>query len=237
MKNFNYKLKMDTQPTETTCGPTCLKGIYNYHGLEKSLAEVISEIRFLKKGGTLGVYLGIDALKNGFDALIYSHNLQVFDPSWFSLKLSNLKKKLSDQAKYKKNPKTKETSLAFLTYLNLGGQVYFEDLTPKFLYWALKKHGPLICGLSATYLYKSPREFDNKSHFDDVRGEPQGHFVVLVDISKDLKKVKLCDPLEQHNIRGGSSYTTDTYKLINSILIGVITYDANLIAIKSKRHA
>lgn len=71
------------QPTETTCGPTCLHAVYRYHGGRASLDTIIDEIPYFEEGGTLAVMLGINALKRGYKAKIYTYNLHMFDPTWF----------------------------------------------------------------------------------------------------------------------------------------------------------
>lgn len=38
----------------------------------------------------------------------------------------------------------------------------------------MKNEQPIIVGLSATYLYKSAREFGANLDYDDLRGEPTG---------------------------------------------------------------
>ncbi len=71
------------QPDDTTCGPTCLHAAYRYYGDIISLTQVIREVRKLKGGGTLAVFLACHALKRGYQAKIYTYNLHVFDPTWF----------------------------------------------------------------------------------------------------------------------------------------------------------
>src|SRR5690606_6247143 len=71
------------QPDETTCGPTCLQSVYGYYGDHVELGQVIDEAGTLREGGTLAVFLGCHALQRGYEATIFSFNLQVFDPTWF----------------------------------------------------------------------------------------------------------------------------------------------------------
>src|SRR5574340_1066956 len=72
------------QPDETTCGPTCLDAIYRYWGEGSRLAEVIARTRKMELGGTFAVFLACDALRQGYQATIYTYNLTVFDPTWFA---------------------------------------------------------------------------------------------------------------------------------------------------------
>src|SRR5688500_7322154 len=73
------------QPDETTCGPTCLHAMYNYWGKTETLRSVITRTMKLDSGsGTSAVFLGYDAMRNGFQATIYTYNLMVFNPTWFA---------------------------------------------------------------------------------------------------------------------------------------------------------
>src|SRR5438874_82838 len=72
------------QPDETTCGPTCLHAIYAYWGDHEPLDGVVARMWRLQHGGTFAVFLGCDALRKGYRARIYTYNLTVFDPTWFT---------------------------------------------------------------------------------------------------------------------------------------------------------
>ena len=79
------RLELDIlrQPDNTTCGPTCLHAVYRFYQDELPLEAVIRETPQLEEGGTLAVLLGRHALSRGYRAMIYTYNLQVFDPTWF----------------------------------------------------------------------------------------------------------------------------------------------------------
>ena len=72
------------QPDETTCGPTCLHAIYRYWGDDEPLQSVIERMWHREHGGTYAVFLGCDALRKGYRARIYTYNITVFDPTWFT---------------------------------------------------------------------------------------------------------------------------------------------------------
>ena len=66
----------------------------------------------------------------------------------------------------------------------------------------LKQGVPILCGLSATYLYQEcrerwqPRDEAGKTSVaDDVGGDPSGHFVVLHGIDPNSGNVLIADPL------------------------------------------
>ncbi|HUG01384.1 MAG TPA: hypothetical protein VML95_05940 [Longimicrobiales bacterium] len=78
-----FELEVLPQPDDTTCGPTSLHAVYRHWGVDIPLERVIDEVTPLPHGGTLAVSLACHALRHGFDATIYTYNLQIFDPTWF----------------------------------------------------------------------------------------------------------------------------------------------------------
>jgi hypothetical protein len=224
------------QPDDTTCGPTSLHAVYRYFHFEIPLQKLITEIKWLQDGGTLAVYLGIDALNRGFNATIYSYNLKIFDPTWDNLTNEKLIFKLEEQLKYKKGLKFEEASMAYIQFLKLGGKLFFQDLTTDLLKSYFDKQVPILTGLSATYLYNCKREFTNAkkiSVFDDLKGYPMGHFVVLCGVDEQ-GMVSVADPYKENPISLDHYYHVNANRLINAIMLGIVTYDANMLIIEPK---
>ena len=221
------------QPDDSTCGPTCLEAVYGYWGHEVALDEVIAAIAPLPEGGTLAVSLACDALRRGFDAVIYTYNLQTFDPTWFPA-TEDLAARLQQQKKAKKSRKLGLATDAYLELLRLGGTVKYEELTASFLKDMLDAGTPILTGLSATYLYGCAREYDDD--YDDIRGNPTGHFVVLCGYDDKDQAMMVADP-HQHTYFQSRYYTVKAERLISSILLGIVTYDANLLVITPKKRA
>jgi hypothetical protein len=229
-------IHIHAQPNDDTCGPTALHAVYSYFRESISLEEVIDDVHALENGGTLAVFLGLDALKRGYNARIHSYNLRVFDPSWEGLAPDILRKKLLAQTRFKESKRLHAACLAYARFIKLGGEIRFDDPTPALLQNYFDHDLPVLTGLSATYLYKSKREYSTGSGvsvFDDLRGKPMGHFVVLAGMKG--KQVSVADPF------GGNPFSTDRLyevhvgRLINSILLGIVTYDANLLIISKKK--
>jgi hypothetical protein len=139
-------------------------------------------------GGTLEVMLGVHALRRGYRATLHTFNLRVFDPTWFTQRVS-LIDKLAAQAQVRRHPKIRLASLGYLDFLRLGGRVRFGDLTSSTLRAPLKRQLPVLTGLSATFLHRSMRELPETNADDDVRGEPVGHFVVLCGYEHEQRAV------------------------------------------------
>ena len=232
MKRF----EIHPQPNDTTCGPTSLQAVYNHYKDPIDLRKVIDEVEYLEDGGTLGVYLGTHALKRGYRVTIYSYNLKIIDPSWLPGKTPEIIKKMEAQLKYKRSVKLKEATYAYIEFLNHGGILKQDDLNFSLLRDYLEKEIPIIVGLSATYLYRSKREYDINgiSVYDDIKGTPTGHFVVLYNFNQKGNEILVADPYSGNPFIGNNNYSVDSQRVINSILLGIVTYDANLIIIQPK---
>jgi len=222
------------QPDDFTCGATCLHALYRYYGDELPLQQVIDEVQHLEAGGTLAVLLGCHALGRGYRATMYVYNLQVFDPTWFDKGADHLSRKVREQMTFKDDPKLRTASEGFLEFLHLGGEIRFEDLTRQLIRSHLNRNAPILAGLSSTYLYRHPREYGPKSDADDVRGEPAGHFVLLSGYQKEDRTVSVADPLSSNPYSESRTYDVDIDRLVCSILLGTLTYDANLLVIQPK---
>jgi len=224
-----------TQPDDFTCGPTCLHALYQFFGDDVPLEQVIEEVVVLDGGGTLDVLLANHALKRGYTAKNFTYNLQLFDPTWFGEVLVDLPERLRMQMDFKNDPKLRIATEAYLEYLELGGQIRYEELNAALTRKYLLREIPILTGLSATYLYSTPREYGDDCHDDDVRGKPAGHFVVLCGYDSDSRDVLVADPIRKNPLAVTNKYVISIDRVICAILLGIVTYDANLLIIEPRR--
>lgn len=224
-------IPIEPQPDDVSCGPTCLHAVLNYYGDKVTLNEVINEIRTLDTGGTLAVFLANEALRRGFKATIYTYNLQMFDPSWFQDAGTDIAEKLRLQREYKKSTRLSHATDGYIEFLELGGKLKFVDLTTRLIRGILRRRLPILTGLSATYLYRDEREFGPEDKPDDVRGLPAGHFVLLTGYHRKGRTVMVTDPLSPNPASHEQIYSINIDRVICSILLGVLTHDANLLVI------
>lgn len=227
-------LEILPQPDETTCGPTGLHAVYRYYGDDIPLEQVIAGVPALEGGGTLSVLLACHALRRGYRATIFTYELQLFDPTWFRPAGPDLRERLAAQMAVKEDPKLHVASRAYLEFLELGGQLRFEDLTKTLIRQYLRRSIPILTGLSATYLYRAAREHGPADEYDDIRGTPSGHFVVLCGYDRERRTVLVADPLVSNPVGSGQYYDIDLNRVICSILLGVTTYDANLLIVRPR---
>ncbi len=225
-------LEILPQPDDETCGPTCLHAIYNYYGDTISIGEVIDGVKSVDTGGTLAVHLGNHALKRGYKAELYTNNLYMFDPTWFRNRDISLKKKLLEQVRHKRSDRFKNATSGYVSFLESGGQIHFSPISRKLIRSCLQQEKPVLAGLSATYLYDTAREIPETNEYNDVKGVPSGHFVVLRGYDMIRKKVMIADPYHLNPLFSKHYYSVNINKLIHAILLGIVTFDANLLVIE-----
>jgi hypothetical protein len=228
------ELQIQAQPDDATCGPTCLQAVYAFYDDWLPLDQLIAEIANLETGGTLAVYLACHALRRGYRARVYTYNLEIFDPSWFRNPRTDLAAKLTQQARVKANQKLRVATRAYLEFLELGGELRFEELDAALIRHYLLNGRPVLCGLSATYLYDCAREReaeDGKLVPDDVEGFATGHFVVLSGYDPALRRVEVSDPYPDTPF-ASHYYSVGIDRVLGAILLGVLTYDANFLVLE-----
>lgn len=226
-------VKRFLQPDDVTCGPTCLRKVYHFYGDDVPLEEVIGEIERNEDGGTLAVNLGLSALARGYRARIFSYNLRIFDPTWAGLSMEELREKLRRRASHLRGVKARRATEAYLRFVESGGEIAFDELTPGLLKSILNRNHPVLAGLSATYLYGFPRErHDPDTHElldDDIAGDPIGHFVVISGYAQRGRRFTVRDPSANVPLPRSGKQVVPAQRLINSILLGDLTYDAVLL--------
>lgn len=228
--SLHLPVRIMPQPTETTCGPTCLHAVYRYWGSDEVLENIIGRTRALEHGGTFAVFLACDALTHGFQATIYTYNLTVFDPTWFRQKM-DIAEKLEAQRRMKDDPRLRHVTEGYLEFLRLGGQLRFTDLSPPLVRGLLRRGIPIITGLSSTFLYRTAREYGILDIPDDVRGTPSGHFVVIAGYHRKERTVLVADPYGPHPYGTTHDYWIRLDRVMNAVLLGIVTHDANLLVI------
>ncbi|QEG38315.1 cysteine peptidase family C39 domain-containing protein [Roseimaritima ulvae] len=244
----DLELDIQSQPTDSSCGPTCLAAVYQYWQDPVDLSQLIVEVGQLGSGGTLAVQLACHGLGRGYEAVINTYNLQLFDPTWFGPRGASdatvLADKLTQQLQQKRGRsdidqhRLQVSTECYLRFLALGGQLQMRPLDEQLIVQSLTQGIPLLCGLSATYLYQECRErshaVDNQglsSTRDDVAGDPAGHFVVLHGYDRHSGHVFIADPLHPNPIAPTNKYAAPLSQVAASIHLGIVTYDANLLSL------
>lgn len=227
-------IKVRRQPTDTSCGATCLHALYRFYGRRANLEDLIQEVPESPEGGTQSVFLACHALQLGFSAVTYSYNLRIFDPTWSELTSVELLSRLEAREQILDNDKLRASHQAYIKFLKMGGSIRMDDLSPALLEHLLGQGGPVIAGLTSTYLYNESRMTEG-SRPDDVKGSAEGHFVIVVGYEAATQRVILADPYHPNRLSEKEQYSVSVFRFINSVMLGVLTYDANLLIIKPRK--
>jgi hypothetical protein len=222
------------QPDDVTCGPTCLRKVYDFYGIQLDIESVVGEIDRNEDGGTLAVFLGMAAVRRGLRGRIFSYDLQIFDPTWAALPAAELAERIEARLPHLRDSQRLRAAHAYLEFLRIGGEIsVLEELTPTLLKDVIDREHPLLVGLSATYLYRFARErwdpLTDTLADDDIAGEPTGHFVVVVGYEHYGRRFSLRDPSHHVPVSDDGRQVVDAQRLINAILLGDATYDAVLL--------
>lgn len=220
------------QPDETTCGPTCLHAIYSYWGDDPPLEDVIARTGRLEHGGTLAVFLACDALRKGYRATIFTYNLNVFDPTWFTVPGIDIAERLHRQQAVKMDYRLQHATTGYLEFLQLGGRLRLFDLSARLIHSILRRRLPIITGASSTYLYRVAREYGQDDLPDDVRGTPAGHFIVIAGYDRARRQVLILDPYSANPYGSTREYWISLDRIIGAVLLGIVTHDANMLVIQ-----
>lgn len=233
-KAAHRRFKIVAQPTETSCGPTCLHSVYQHFEDSYPLEQIIADIPENPDGGTYSVMLANHALSRGYQATIYSYNLRVFDPTWAELTSEQIAPKLAKRREHTTSKRARSNLSAYIQFLENGGQMRFDELDSALLAMLLANDRPLIAGLNSTHLYRSSRLKKNGKD-DDVVGEVEGHFVTLFEYDHANKQVLVADPYHKNPLSDSQVYAIAPQRLINSVMLGIVTYDANLLVIEKTK--
>jgi hypothetical protein len=217
------------QPDDVTCGPTCLMQAFRFYDDETPYDDIVAATPRNADGGTFAVWLGLSAIRLGYRATLYPFDLRVFDPSWFDLPQKALRDKLAARSNTLDPPKQRAALGAYMDFIDEGGRVEFAELSPGLLSDILDRGHPIVCGLSATWLYRQIRERPSANVYDDVNGDPAGHFVVVCGYSGGGRRFMVRDPSSHTPFSRSGRYVVPAQRLINAILLGDVTFDAVLL--------
>jgi hypothetical protein len=205
--------------------------VYAYWGEQEPIAAVIARMWRMQQGGTFAVYLGCDALRKGYHPRIYTYNLLVFDPTWFTRPRVDIAARLARQRAVKRDARIDHATDGYLEFLRRGGRLRLASLSEHLICAILRCRLPILTGLSSTYLYRSARERDDAGTPDDIAGHPVGHFVVIAGWDRARRRVLVVDPYQPNPYGPAHEYWISVDRVVAAILLGIVTHDANLLVI------
>ncbi len=226
-------ISIERQPNDVSCGATCLYSIYHYYEDDITLEELLKEVKHVDNGGTLALLLGINALKRGYKALLITYNVDFFDPSWFVSPGVNIVSKLRLQKRWRHELIIQQYTPWYLDYIKDGGSITSEPFTEELVKKCIDHGDPLLIGVNVSYLYGESRIF--RDRYNDIRGMSEGHFVIICGYDTLKGTLLIADPWQTNPFSLKSTYWVKFNHLITSMMLGVLTHDANVLVISKIR--
>lgn len=229
------RLNILPQINHQLSGAETLRGIYAYYGEDISMDDlVVSTTRFSNRR-LRPLALAIDALERGYAVTVHCCDTRIFDLSWMGLVSSELKEKLEYHKSKADSVHLTQTFDAYIQILEKGGTIDLSEINRAVIRKAVELKAPIIAAVSATHLFHSKREYlDSKDRpvLDDAKGKTAGHLVAVT--AWVGKEITLHDPYLANPITGKAKYKVYISRLMRSILLGVLSYDAQMVVITKK---
>jgi hypothetical protein len=217
MKSKILNIPQCEQITPYCCVPACLEQILKFHNIQDSQQIILKSLEYPERGMSIpqaGSYL----LKHGFKTIINTNNIHIFDPAWFELGVPELIKQLK---KRKKFVDIFNQSLIddYLEYFKNYGAIKFETISGNLILKYLSKSMPIMAELASTYLYKKSKTSKPGAFNDSIKGQIEGHCVILAGFN-EKNKIKIIDSnCENNPFNKRGTYWIDAEELIASIFI------------------
>ena len=195
LSNKNLEVRQFNQIINYSCMPACLQQVFNYYKKSISQKEILNSLKIPGRGMSIP-RAGMYTIERGFNPIIVSNNIYIFDPAWFDLNKTELIKKLVKRKRFIDEYGQSVIS-DYLAYLKAGGKIEFNTVCSDLIKKYLIQGKPIVIELASNYLYKKSKSSKQGKFDDPVRGKIDGHGVVVAGFSKS--KFKIIDPDSKSN--------------------------------------
>jgi hypothetical protein len=172
---FNFK----SGGMKENCGTKCLKAVLNYYGRnDYKTSKISSKFNFWITD------LGINAIKLGFEPIIYTYSHTIFEPQWLHLPQAKFLEKLNRNSQ--KNKILKQARKSVADFIKLGGKFKREVITIKNLKSYLKRKKPVILAVNSSVIHRESRF--SSGHYIILIGYRKNDFIILNPGRKTFKE-------------------------------------------------
>lgn len=211
----------------SSCGPVSLYNIYEHFGIKTSLHQILNDLKIDDKKATYPAQLAVDIKKHGLSTILLTSSPRLVAPNWVNHENKEIIEKLSKWLKKHKNDKWSGNVKHLLTYLKHNGDILITDLTTKLIDEYLDQGYLVMPCLEDSWIW-GQRKIKGKAEFDDIAGEPRGHFVVVY--GKEDNEYLVSDPYPTGLQNREGIYRIDKDKL----LVATLFWSATIVAVKNE---
>lgn len=214
MSKKDLEIPQFNQEINFSCIPACLQQVFGYYKKQVSQEEILKSLEIPERGMSIPK-AGVFAKKHGFNPLIITNNIYIFDPAWFKLDNVSLIKNLEERRKFV-DEYNQSVIDDYLEYLRENGQIKFDTISLDLFIKYLSRNIPIIAELASPFLYKKSKSVEIGKFNDPIKGQIEGHGVVIAGFDKN--KLKIVDPNCKDNpFSGKGIYWVQSEDLIVSI--------------------
>ena len=195
MTKKDLKISQFDQINPSGCIPACLQEIFSYYKRQIFQETILKSLDHPERGMAI-VQAGFFAKDYGFEPIIITNNIVIFDPTWFNLD----EKKLAENLKLRRRYVSKYYKYLidlYIKYIKSGGKIKFDTIGADLLKKYLSQNIPLIMELASTFLYKKTKSTQPGAFDNAFSGDIEGHGVVIAGF--DGGKFKIVDPNSKQN--------------------------------------
>lgn len=147
METIDLRLKPYKQIDSYKCGPICLKLVYEYYGIKKSLKELVEETKTNVVHGSIEPALGYSLLRNSFDVRWYSFYRDLVKEEYGNLSQKELLRIFRIKYKLTKDVNDKSLFRDTIEYLEEEGKLFKSVIKLKDLITELENRRPVLVSL------------------------------------------------------------------------------------------
>ena len=212
---------------DSTCGPSCLVAIYESLGEKVDKQTILNELNISDSDYTYLPQIARHMLKRNLEIKLISPNSYVFSPEWAQLSREQVITELRDWIVLNAKNEWLLTAIHSLFFLEEGGTVEITDLTTELLDSHLDAGWSLLCLVEPSWLW-GKRKIAKKAEYDSVRGNADGHFIVVYDRTET--EYIISDPYPTSLPGKEHTYQVDKARLITATYLR----GASIAAVRSK---
>ncbi len=220
-----HALRHAYQPTNTSCGQTCLSMLLSHFGTEQTPQEILTAKDVYRtddghEWGTMAADLAAHCIPLGFTADVHTFDCRIIDHSWSELSRDALIARL-ESVKTSGHVPTLGKNISgifirsYIDFLKSGGSLHIAPYVTSRMLYALLEKGPLqvtVC-MGAFYGFGKQRLNENSQPVpDDLHGGIGTHFVVVYGNDADGNFL-IADPSKKPGL-----YTVEPERLTGAIM-------------------
>ncbi|PIS17750.1 hypothetical protein COU93_02360 [Candidatus Shapirobacteria bacterium CG10_big_fil_rev_8_21_14_0_10_36_6] len=208
-----------------SCGPSCIKNIFESYGIKTDLVEILKEIGVSDKDSTHVPQIGRYLHNKGFYVELLSSCPNNYSPDWGDKPREEVIELLKQWVTTNITDIWIKDAIFLLFYLMDGGVVKQLDLSTHILDEYLGKGYQILACIDETWIW-GKRKMSGVAQYDSIKGHTNGHYVVIYD--SDGNDYLISDPYPTGITGKEGLYRVNKDKM----LVSILTWAKQLLVVK-----